>query len=174
MKPRQTKIVPQKDLFQPQLVDIINPNHPLVRLAKIIDWNLLDNELGVHFATVGAAALPTRLMAGLLYLQHLHNLSDEMVLEQWLESPYYQYFCGETFFQHAFPCHPTSLVKWRKRLGEEGCEWLLTQTIQAGLKLKVIKPASLKRVVVDTTVQEKKHHLPNGCQALQQGSTAAY
>lgn len=89
MKPRQTKIVPQKDLFQPQLVDIINPNHPLVRLAKIIDWNLLDNELGAHFSAVGAAALPTRLMTGLLYL---HNLSDEMVLEQWLESPYYQYF----------------------------------------------------------------------------------
>lgn len=160
MKPRQTKTIPQKDLFQPQLVDIINPNHPLVRLANIIDWKLLDNELGAHFATVGAAALPTRLMAGLLYLQHLHNLSDELVLEQWLESPYYQYFCGETFFQHDFPCHPTSLVKWRKRLGEEGCEWLLTQTIQAGLKLKVIKPASLKRVVVDTTVQEKNITFP--------------
>ena len=99
-------------------------------------------------------------MAGVLYVQHLHNLSDEMVLEQWLESPYYQYFCGETFFQHNFPCHPTSLVKWRKRLGEEGCEWLLTQTIQAGLKLKVIKPASLKRVVVDTTVQEKNITFP--------------
>ena len=40
-------------------------------------------------------------------------------------------------------------------------------------KLKVIKPASLKRVAVDTTVQEK-YHLPNGCQALQQGYTAAY
>ncbi|SBS39136.1 hypothetical protein MSP8887_03675 [Marinomonas spartinae] len=140
MKPRQTKTIPQKDLFQPQLVDIINPNHHLVRLAKIIDWNLLDDKFGAHSATVGAAALPIRLMAGLLYLQHLHNLSDEIVLEQWLESPYYQYFCGETFFQHDFPCHPTSLVKWRKRLGEEGCEWLLTQTIQAGLKLKVIKP----------------------------------
>lgn len=111
MKPRQTKTIPQKDLFQPQLVDIINPNHPLVRLAKVIDWNQLDNELWGHFSTVGASALPTRLMVGLLYLQHLHNLSDEMVLEQWLESPYYQYFCGETFYQHDFPCHPTSLVK---------------------------------------------------------------
>ena len=160
MKPRQTKTIPQKDLFQPQLVDIINPNHPLVRLTKIIDWEQLDSMLSVHFSSVGAAALPTRLMAGLLYLQHLHNLSDEIVLEQWLESPYYQYFCGETFFQHDFPCHPTSLVKWRKRLGEEGCEWLLTQTIQAGLKLKVIKPASLKRVVVDTTVQEKNITFP--------------
>ena len=126
MKPRQTKTIPQKDLFQPQLVDIINPNHPLVRLAKVIDWNQLDNELrGGYFSTAGAAASPTRLMAGLLYLQH------------------------------DFPCHPTSLVKWRKRLGKEGCEWLLTQTIQAGLTLKVIKPASLKRVVVDTTAQEK-------------------
>lgn len=160
MKPRQTKTIPQKDLFQPQLVDIINPNHPLVRLAKIIDWGKLDSTLSSHFSNLGAAALPTRLMAGLLYLQNLHNLSDEVVLEQWLESPYYQYFCGETFFQHDFPCHPTSLVKWRKRLGEEGCEWLLTQTIQAGLKLKVIKPASLKRVVVDTTVQEKNITFP--------------
>ncbi|SBS40454.1 hypothetical protein MSP8887_04399 [Marinomonas spartinae] len=160
MKPRQTKQDPQKDLFRPQLIDIINPNHALVRLAKVLDWDRLDTELGTHFATVGAAALPTRLMVGLLYLQHLYNLSDEMVLEQWLESPYYQYFCGETFFQHDFPCHPTSLVKWRKRLGEEGCEWLLTQTIQAGLKLKVIKSASLKRVIVDTTVQEKNITFP--------------
>lgn len=160
MKPRQTKTIPQKDLFQPQLVDIINPNHPLVRLAQTLDWNQLDATLSSHFSNLGAAALPTRLMVGLLYLQHLHNLSDEMVLEQWLESPYYQHFCGETFFQHDFPCHPTSLIKWRKRLGEEGCEWLLTQTIQAGLTLKVIKPASLKRVVVDTTVQEKNITFP--------------
>ena len=84
MKPRKTETIPQKDLFQPQLVDIINPNHPLVRLAKIIDWKQLDSTLSAHFSSVGAAALPTRLMAGLLYLQHLHNLSDEMVLEQWL------------------------------------------------------------------------------------------
>ena len=89
MKPRQTKQDPQKDLFRPQLIDIINPNHALVRLAKVLDWDRLDTELGTHFATVGAAALPTRLMVGLLYLQHLYNLSDEMVLEQWLESSSY-------------------------------------------------------------------------------------
>ncbi|MBJ7537796.1 IS5/IS1182 family transposase, partial [Marinomonas sp. C1424] len=64
MKPRQTKTIPQKDLFQPQLVDIINPNHPLVRLTKIIDWKQLDSTLSAHFSNVGAAALPTRLMAG--------------------------------------------------------------------------------------------------------------
>jgi hypothetical protein len=45
MKPRQTETIPQKDLFQPQLVDIINLNHPLVRLAKIIDWKQLTQRL---------------------------------------------------------------------------------------------------------------------------------
>ncbi|SBS27052.1 hypothetical protein MSP8886_00787 [Marinomonas spartinae] len=44
MKPRQTKQDPQKDLFRPQLIDIINPNHTLVRLAKVLDWDRLDTE----------------------------------------------------------------------------------------------------------------------------------
>jgi IS5 family transposase len=72
-----------------------------------------------------------------------------------VENPYYQHFCGEAFFSHQLPCHPTSLTRWRKRIGEEGCEWLLSETIQAGLRLKAVKPSELKRVVVDTTVQEK-------------------
>jgi IS5 family transposase len=99
-------------------------------------------------------------MAGLMYLQHTFNLSDEAVVERWVQSPYWQYFCGEEFFQHKLPCHPTSLTKWRKRIGEAGCEWLLGVTIQAALALKVITPTSLKRVVVDTTVQEKNITFP--------------
>ena len=90
MKPKKKTAIPQSDMFKPRLEDIINPNHALVRLASVIDWERLDIELGQHFATVGAAALPTRLMAGLMYLQHLHNLSDEALLDQWLESPYYR------------------------------------------------------------------------------------
>ena len=71
-----------------------------------------------------------RLVAGLLYLEHAFKVSDERVVEQWLESPYWQYSCGETFFQHEFPCNPSSLTRWRQRLGEEGCEWLLTATFE--------------------------------------------
>lgn len=147
-------------MFRPRLEDIVSPTHPLVRLSKVIDWDRIDRELDHHFATVGAAALPTRLMTGLMYLQHMHNLSDEALLDRWLESPYYQFFCGETFFQHKLACHPTSLIKWRQRLGEEGCEWLLTETINAGLNLGAVKPSSLNRVVVDTTVQEKNITFP--------------
>jgi IS5 family transposase len=99
-------------------------------------------------------------MVGLVYLQHAYGVSDEAVVEHWVESPYWQTFCGETFFQHRFPCHPTSLVKWRQRLGEAGCEELLAATVQAGLGSRVITSTSLKQVVVDTTVQEKNMAFP--------------
>ena len=89
---------PQSDKFKSRLEDIFNPDHALVCFASVIDWESLDIELGQHFIMVGAAALPSQLVAGLMYLQHLHNLSDEAhPLDQWLESLYYQYFCGETF-----------------------------------------------------------------------------
>ena len=94
-------------------------------------------------------------MAGLLYLQHAYRLSDEAVVARWVENPYYQHFCGETFFQHRFPLDPSSLTRWRKRIGEEGVEWLLTKTIEAGRAAGVISERSAETVIVDTTVMEK-------------------
>src|SRR4051795_10105571 len=40
------------------------------------------------------------LMAGLAILKHMHDLSDEVLCERWVENPYYQLFCGEEFFCH--------------------------------------------------------------------------
>ena len=47
------------------------------------------------------------------------------------------------------------MTVWRRRFGQEGAEALLKQTIEVGLKVKAIKESELKRVNVDTTVQEK-------------------
>jgi len=78
-----------------------------VRLAALIDWEEFDREWGALFSqTQGAPALPTRLIAGLHYLKHLYKLSDEEVVRRWVENPYQQYFCGETYFQHQLPIHP--------------------------------------------------------------------
>jgi IS5 family transposase len=160
MKPTSSRPDPQDDLFKVRLSDLVDPAHKLCRLAHLIDWADLEEAINPYFGEVGAPGLPVRLMAGLLYLQHAYGVSDEGVVEHWVDSPYWQYFCGETFFQHRFPCHPTSLVKWRKRLGEAGCEELLAATVQAGLRSRVISSTSLKRVVVDTTVQEKNITFP--------------
>ena len=115
----------------------------------------------------GRRPLPARLVLGLLYLKHAYDLSDEAVCARWLENPYYQYFCGEVFFQTRLPCDPSSLTRYRKRLGEAGVEELLAQTIEAAKRLKAVRRSDLKRVVVDSTVQEKDVAYPTDSRLLE-------
>jgi IS5 family transposase len=146
----------QDDLLRPRLVDMIDPRHELVKLAALIDWEVFEQEWAGFFPSAkGRPATEPRLVAGLLYLQHAYRLSDEAVVARWVENPYYQHLTGETFFQHKLPIDPSSLTRWRARIGEEGVEWLLTQTIRAGQKSGAIDGDSVKRVAVDTTVMEK-------------------
>ena len=162
MKPRAAQDVPQEDLFRNRLENIISMRHALVGLAQAIDWAHLDAVLGDFYeeAVVGQPPKPTRLMVGLQYLKHTYGLSDEEVVERWVESPYWQYFCGETYFQHAPPVHPTSLTRYRQRLGKSGTEELLRATIEAGKSGGVVKEREMAEVVVDTTVMEKAISYP--------------
>ncbi len=150
-----------------RLENMLDINHELIKLSKHIDRESLDKEWGALFvSTKGAPAIRTRLIAGLHYLKHLHDLSDEQVVKGWTENPYWQYFCGEEYFQHKMPIHPTTMTKWRNRPGKSGSEKLLIETIKAGLKSKTIKPGSLKKVTVDTTVQEKNIAFPTDSKLL--------
>ncbi len=155
MKPRKPP-PEQDDLLRARLVEMIDMRHELVKLAALIEWEVFEREwVGFFPSHTGRPATLTRLVAGLLFLQHAFALSDEAVVARWAENPYWQHFCGETFFQHRLPLDPSSLTRWRKRIGEEGVEWMLTQTIEAGKLSGVVKRSDLKRVTVDTTVMEK-------------------
>jgi IS5 family transposase len=155
MKPRKQP-AEQDDLLRARLIEMIDMRHELVKLGTLIDWDVFEREWGGFFPShTGRPATLSRLVAGLLYLQHAFRLSDEAVVARWSENPYWQHFCGETFFQHRLPLDPSSMTRWRKRIGEEGVEWMLTQTIEAGKRAGMVKGSDLKRVTVDTTVMEK-------------------
>lgn len=157
-------------LFQQELVDQINLTHPLVKLAELIDWQVFETSWADFFPSKkGRPATSTRLVAGLLYLQHMQGCSDEELLLNWIENPYMQYFCGETHFQHRAPIDPSSMTRWRKRLGERGVEQLLQQTIEAAKSGRVIKQSSLNRVIVDSTVMEKAVAYPTDSRLLERG-----
>jgi len=161
MHPKLQETETQYDLFKISLADLLNPRHELFVLANQIDWAALDQAFGEFFVDgKGAPALSTRLIAGLHYLKHAFGHSDEEVVTLWVENAYWQYLCGEHFFQHSPPCHPTSLTKWRNRIGESGCEWLLSMTIQAGVATKAVNPNDFQSVTVDSTVQEKAVSYP--------------
>jgi transposase, IS5 family len=152
-KPRDDR---QKDLLRPALEAIIDLGHPLVRLARAIDWGFLDARFaGVCAAGAGQPGLPTRLVAGLLILKHMHDLSDEALCARWLENPYYQFFCGELSFCHQLPFDRSSLTHWRQRLGEEQLVALLQESLSVAHKTGALATRDLERVVVDTTVQPK-------------------
>ena len=147
----------QDDLFRPALEEIINLRHPLVRLAAEIDWGFLAGRFGsVCRAGPGQPPLPTRLVAGLFILKHMHNLSDEMLCDRWVENPYFQYFCGEVVFRHEAPFDRSSLTRWRQRLGEEQIAALLQESLSVAHRRGAIESKDLERVVVDTTVEERR------------------
>jgi hypothetical protein len=134
----------------------IDLRHPLVRLAGLIDWDRFEARFGqLYHPDIGRPGVPIRLMVGLSYLQHVFALSDEAVVERWVENPYWQYFCGFDYLQLALPIDPSSLVRWRQRIGQDGIELLLQETITAAQRSEAVKPQSLERVSVDTTVQPK-------------------
>ncbi len=146
----------QDDLLRARLVEMIDMRHELVKLADLIEWEVFEREWAGFFPSqTGRPATPTRLVAGLFYLQHAFRLSDEAVVARWAENPYWQHFCGETFFQHRLPLDSSSLTRWRRRIGEEGVEWMLTETIEAGKRAGAVKGNDLTKVTVDTTVMEK-------------------
>jgi IS5 family transposase len=145
----------QLDMFNQRLADQLNPKHPLYRLGNTIPWDELDREFSELYSAVGRNAHPIRLMVGLLILKQLRNLSDESVVERWVENSYYQYFCGEAFFKWKFPCHPTDLVLFRKRIGEKGVERIFQISIELhGSKAKEYE------LLIDSTVQEKNITFP--------------
>jgi IS5 family transposase len=96
-------------------------------------------------AGVSAAERPrlsVRLMVGLLYLKHAYNENDDSVCERWAESVYFQYFCGEDYFQPPLPCDPTNVVRFRQALGDVGVEELLATTIAAAVQMKAVTPSN--------------------------------
>jgi IS5 family transposase len=139
-----------------ELSQIIDVCHRWVKLAETVDWDRLDVLFGATYSPdQGRPAISTRLMVSLHYLKYMHNLSDEDVLYGWVENPRWQYLGGMKFFRHSLPIDPSSMTRRRTRMGEAGAKELLKETIEAGLKLKVVKPSQLARINVDTTVQEK-------------------
>ena len=147
--PSQLSLLPQR------LEDLVNPRHPLYKLSKRIPWDDMEKHFSDLYHHTGRPAKPIRLMVSLLILKQLYNLSDESIVERWVENPYYQFFSGETVFQWEFPCHPTDLVYFRKRIGEEGAKEIFKVSIELHGK-----KANEAEVLVDTTVQEKNITFP--------------
>jgi transposase, IS5 family len=167
MRPKERRESGQKDLFKARLDQILDMRHPLVKLAGAIDWGFLEKTFGAAYSDgPGQPPLPTRLMAGLAIVKHMHDLSDEVLCERWIENPYYQLFCGEEFFQHKLPFDRSSMTRWRQRMGEDKLAALLQESLATATRSGAAKPADFTKVVVDTSVQPKAVTFPTDAKLM--------
>ncbi|WP_233574805.1 IS5 family transposase [Pusillimonas sp. NJUB218] len=181
------------DFFRARIDQMIDLRHPQAVLASRMSWQEIEAAVAhrlvrkahdgvampdldlfgekvqrqVSRSNAGRPRVPLRIMISLLYLKHAFNESDEGVVERWGETPTWQFFAGQAYFEHRPPCDATTLVKFRKLLGEDGVEELLAQTINVAVELKLIKPQELSRVIVDSTVQEKAIAHPTDSRLLE-------
>ena len=160
-----TRETGNQDLFRSPL-DQSRLDPALAKLARTsIDF--LEERFGaVYTDGPGQPPLPTRLMAGLAILKHTFDLSDEVLCARWVENPYYQYLCGEEFFQHRLIFDRSSLTRWRQRMGEEKLQSLVQESLAVATKSGAMKPSELSRVIVDTTVQPKNVMFPTDAKLL--------
>lgn len=147
----------QQMSFNSTFKEQLNHKHPLYLLAEKIHWQIFEEAFAKHYRKdFGRPAKPIRLMVSLLILKHVRNLSDESVVEQWSENAYYQYFSGKESFIAAVPCEASELVHFRHRIGEEGIELILKESIRVNGK-----DGEEDRGTTDTTVQEKNITYPS-------------
>jgi IS5 family transposase len=131
-----------------------------------IDWEFFDEAYDAFYSEEGRPGIATRMMVGLHILKHMFDLSDEEVCERWVYDPYFQYFCGETYFQHALPIDRSSMTRWRDRIGPEGLEKVFQESLGVAHRTGALRTKDLKRVTVDTTVQEKAIAFPTDAKLI--------
>jgi IS5 family transposase len=146
---------PQLSIFDTPLERFINLSHELCILSKKIDWDSIEEDFSFYYSEIGRPSVPIRRMIALLLLKHIYNLSDEAIVDRWMENPYWQYFSGELIFQTDKPFDPTEFIHFRNRIGKEGAERLLKISVQL-----FGKEAQEKEVLIDSTVQEKNITYP--------------
>lgn len=150
-----TKNTTQQSFLYDNLDEVLNHKHSLYKLSNLFPWDLVEKEFSDKYSVNGRPSKTIRLMVSLLLLKHMYNQGDETVVSSWVENPYWQYFSGMKTFNWELPCDPSDLVHFRKRIGEEGIEYIFS--ISIGLHGK---SATEPDVVIDTTVQEKNITYP--------------
>ena len=145
----------QRDAFRPLLTDFIDTDQELAVLADRIDWDYFEQAFARHYSHTGQPAIPIRFMVGCLLLKRIYDYGDETLAGAWVMNPYMQYFCGEAYFQHTFPCDPSGFVHFRKRIGEQGIAKIFSYSVTIHEL-----DGRVNQVLSDTTVQENDVTFP--------------
>lgn len=125
----------------------IPEDHILRRIRAAVDFSFV-HELtaDLYHDSVGRPAHDQEMIFRLIFLQIHYNLSDRQVVERAQTDHAFRFFLGIDW-NDQLP-HPTSLTKFRNRLGEERFKAIFTRILRQAQELGLV---SGRRVLIDSS-----------------------
>ena len=143
-----------QDAFSPQWIKthLTNPTHDLILLRHIIPWQpIMERLVPFYNPHKGRTGHSLRLLVATSILCRLRQLSDRKVIENIQENRYMQYFCHVPEQRLMTFLNPSTLCRFRKRIGTEGT-LIIEERVFEHLKGAAVIDADM--MLMDTTVLE--------------------
>lgn len=109
----------------------LNAHNRWVRLAALIPWDAIERDYAAGFVNNGAPAHPARMALGSLIIKQMVGCSDEELVCQIAENPYFQFFIGLKEFADTCPFGASTLVAFRKRFSEDDIKCIIECVLAA-------------------------------------------
>lgn len=155
-----------EEAFSAQWVkdNLPNPTHDLILLRRLIPWQAIIERLTPFYHPhKGRNGHSLRTMVAISILARLRQLSDEKVIEGIKETPAMQYFCNVPDQGLMTLINPSTLCRFRKRLGTTGIA-----IIEEGVfnHLKQAHAMEAEMMLQDSTVLESPIIYPTDVRLL--------
>lgn len=155
-----------QDAFSPEWIKthVTNPTHELVLLRHIIPWqSIIDRLVSFYTPHKGRTGHALRILVAVSIVARLRHLSDRQVIAHIQENRYLQYFCNVPDPGLLTFLHPSTLCRFRKRLGQAGIAVIEEQVFQHLKRASVIEADMM---LMDSTVLESPIIYPTDVRLL--------
>jgi len=140
------------------------PTHDLIILRQLIPWQpIIDGLVPFYNLKQGRTGCALRILAAVSILARLRQLSDRKVIEHIQENRYMQYFCNVPDQHLRTFVNPSTLCRFRKRLGQEGIS-LIEDEVFTCLKRADVIEADM--MLMDATVLDSPIIYPTDVRLL--------
>lgn len=129
-----------------------------LKIRKLIPWQELEEKYAGYFSDRGRPGTDVQLGVGLFLLKHMSGKSDDEVVMELLENPYWQSFCGLETFATVKTIEASTLSRLRRRLGPKYVKEMEEATYQVLIEKKILKA---KGMFSDGTVIPENIKYPN-------------
>ena len=155
-----------QDAFTPAWVQthLTNPTHELLILRDLIPWQSILARLVPHYHShKGRIGHSLRLLVAISILSRLRHLSDRQVIASIQENRYLQYFCNVPDAGLRTFLHPSTLCRFRQRVGKAGCAIIEEQVFK---HLNGAAAIEAETMLMDSTVLESPIIYPTDVRLL--------